>query len=110
MNGSLYLGGAFIMTNEEMAVTLAAHENRIKVSENRIKDLEIEVKDIHKLTTSVEKLAISIDYQSEQLKEQSDKLDKLEKSKSNTLQYWFRLLAGAVCTGLIGYVLGVLLR
>ena len=28
------------MTNEEIAVTLANHDNRIKVSEHRIEDLE----------------------------------------------------------------------
>lgn len=98
------------MTAEETAVALAEHDNRIKVSENRIKDLEEEIKDIHKLTTSVEKLALSIEHQSTQIHEQSLKIDNLEKSKTSTMQYWARLLLGALCTGFIGYALAVLFK
>ena len=105
------------MTNEEIAVTLAELKNRTKVSENRIDDLEKETKSIHHLAISVEKLAIStaslsdrIDAQSEQIEKQSDKIDHLEQRKGDTAIYWIRIIAGALATGIVGYVLGVLLK
>jgi hypothetical protein len=105
------------MTNEEIAATLAEYGNRIKVSEKRIDDLEGETKSIHHLAISVEKLAIStsslskqIDAQSEQIEKQSEKIDHLEQRKGDTAIYWIRIIAGAVATGIVGYILGLLLK
>lgn len=97
------------MTNEEITVKLAEHSNRIKVSEKRIEDLEAETKNIHQLTTSVEKLAMAIDSQSKQIEKQSEKIDNLEQSKFSSIQYWLRIIVGAVCTGFIGYIIGFLM-
>ena len=66
------------MTNEEIAVTLANHDNRIRVSEHRIEDLEESQKQIYDLTISVKELAMSVKSMVEEQKKQSDRIKKLE--------------------------------
>ena len=94
------------MNNEEIAMKIAEHDNRIKVSEHRIDDLEKISNSIQSLTISVNKLAQSIAYQGEQIKLQGDKIYNIEKSKSDNTQYYTRLIIGGLITAIIGFVIG----
>ena len=69
------------MTNEDVAVTLANHDNRIKVSEHRIEDLEESQKQMYDLTISVKELAMSVKSMVTEQKEQSERIKKLEEKE-----------------------------
>lgn len=97
------------MTDEEVAVMLANHENRIKVSEHRMEDIEEQQKQIQELTVSVKELAISVKNMVEEQKAQSDRIEKLESEpgqnwesiKKTVLTTITSTIAGALATGLI---------
>lgn len=96
------------MTNEEIAVTLANHENRLKVSEHRIADLEQLQQQIYDLTVSVKEVAMSVKNMVEEQKEQGEKIRKLENEpaeKWNTLQ---RTILTSIISTVIGAVLSAL--
>lgn len=96
------------MTNEEIATTLANHDNRIKVSEHRIADLEQLQKQIYDLTISVKEIAMSVKNMVEEQKEQGDRIKKLEEQpaeKWNTLQ---KTIITSIVSTLIGAALSAL--
>jgi hypothetical protein len=45
----------------------------------------------------------------EEQQRQGEKIDKLEKSKADSIIYWLRIAGGAIVTGLIGYAIGIFL-
>jgi allophanate hydrolase subunit 1 len=97
------------MTVEEIAVKLANHENRIKVTEHRVADLEAQQKEIQELTISVKELAISMKNMMEEQREQGERLQKLEAEpgknwnsvKQTTLTTFTSTIAGALAVGII---------
>jgi allophanate hydrolase subunit 1 len=97
------------MTNEEIAIQLANHENRIKVSEHRVSDLEDQQKEIQELTISVKELAISMKNMMEEQREQGERLQKLEEEpgknwnsvKQTALTTLTSTIAGALAVGII---------
>lgn len=97
------------MTDEEVAIKLAGHDNRLKVSEHRIADLEAQQKRIQELTISVKELAISVKNMVAEQKAQSDRIEKLESEpgqnwesiKKTVLTTITGTIAGALATGLI---------
>ena len=94
-----------IMTNEEVAIKLANHDNRLKVSEHRIEDLEQSQKQIYDLTISVKELALSVKSMVAEQKEQSERIRKLEEQpgeKWNTLQK-------TILTGVVSTIVGALI-
>lgn len=92
------------MTMEEIAATLATHNNRLKVSEHRISDLEQSQKQIYELTLSVQELALSVKSMVEEQKEQSDRLKKLE---SKPVKKWEKV-GDTILTTIIGTFAGAL--
>ena len=74
------------MTPEEIAVKLAEHDNRIKVSEHRLKDIEEAQKEIHTLTLSVHELALSLKSVVEEQKEQRVALNEIKSRPVKRLQ------------------------
>ena len=93
------------MTNEEVAIKLANHDNRLKVSEHRIEDLEQSQKQIYDLTISVKELALSVKSMVAEQKEQSERIRKLEEQpgeKWNTLQK-------TILTGVVSTIVGALI-
>ena len=90
------------MTNEEIAIKLANHDNRIKVSENRVKDLEESQKQIYDLTISVKELAISVKSLVEEQKEQGEQIKKL---KEQPAERW-NLLIKTILTGIVSAIVG----
>lgn len=104
------------MNGEEIAATLATHDNRLKVSEHRINDLEEQQKQIQELTIAVKELAMSVKNMVTEQKEQSDRIEKLESEPGQNWQNIKRtalttiagVLAGALATGLIGMMVNYL--
>ena len=93
------------MTNEEIAVTLANHDNRIRVSEHRIEDLEESQKQIYELTISVKELAISVKSMVEEQKEQGERIKALEDEPA---EKW-DLLTKTILTGVVSAIVGAVM-
>lgn len=66
------------VNEEQVAVSLAEHEQRLTVSEHRVKDLEAETKVIQELALSVRELAMNMKQMMEEQKEQGTRLKTLE--------------------------------
>lgn len=97
------------MTAEEIAVKLAEHENRIKVSEHRIKDVEDAQKEIRTLTLSVHEMAISLKNVVEEQKEQRKCLDALEAKPGKRWEKASDKIIDVVISGIVGAILATLL-
>lgn len=97
------------MTNEEIGIVLARHEQRMVGVEHRVKDLEKESQSTHSLVLSVNKLAINMENMLEEQKEQGKRLKKLEDEPAERWSSMKRtafttivsVVAGALATGLI---------
>ncbi len=92
------------MTNEEIAIKLTNHDNRIKVSEHRINDLEESQKQIYNLTISVKELAMSVKNMVEEQKEQSGRLKQLE---SKPVKKW-ESVSDTIISTIVGTIAGAL--
>ena len=90
------------MTNEEIATTLATHDNRIKGSEHRIDDLEESQKQIYDLTISVKELAMSVKSMVEEQKQQGERINKLEEKPAKR----WDLIITTTITGIISALVG----
>lgn len=93
------------MNAEEIAVKLANHDNRLKVSEHRINDLEESQKQIYDLTISVKELAMSVKSMVEEQKAQGERIDRLEAEPGEKWKFICQTIASAVL-GVIGGALG----
>lgn len=93
------------MTNEEVAVTLANHDNRIRVSEHRIEDLEQSQKQMYDLTISVKELAMSVKSMVEEQKKQGDRISKLEEEPAEN----WKSLKKTVITGIVSTLIGAVI-
>ena len=93
------------MTNEEVAVTLANHDNRIKVSEHRIEDLEESQKQMYDLTISVKELAMSVKSMVEEQKKQGDRISKLEEEPAEN----WNTLKKTIITGIVSTIVGAVI-
>ena len=93
------------MDAEEIAVKLANHDNRLKVSEHRINDLEESQKQIYDLTISVKELAMSVKSMVEEQKAQGERIDRLEAEPGEKWKFIYKTILAAVL-GVIGGALG----
>lgn len=97
------------MNNEEVAVKLAEHENRIKVSEHRIKDLEEQQEQILSLTVSVKELAISTKSMAEELAKQQVQIEEIKaepvKQWTQTKKTFFTAITSAIGTAIAGGII-----
>ena len=90
------------MTNEEIAVKLAYHDNRIKVSEHRIDDLEESQKQIYDLTISVKEIAMSVKSMVAEQKAQGDRIKQLEEKPGEN----WNTLTKTILTGIVSAIVG----
>jgi dynactin complex subunit len=97
------------MTNEEIAIKLTEQDQKIKSAQHRIDKLEVQQENANQLVRSVDRLAQSMKTMAEEQQRQGEKIDKLEKSKADSIIYWLRIAGGAIVTGLIGYAIGIFL-
>ena len=96
------------MTAEEIAIMLAKQEQHIKSQAHRLDKLEQQQEAQNQIVRSVDKLAQSIEVMAKEQKRQGEKIDLLEKDRSETFKYWLRTILTAVATGVVGYMLALL--
>ena len=96
------------MTTEEIAIMLAKQEQHIKSQGHRLDKLEQQQEAQNQIVRSVDKLAQSIEVMAKEQKRQGEKIDLLEKDRSETFKYWLRTILTAVATGVVGYMFALL--
>ncbi len=94
------------MTQEEIAVTLAKHENRIRVSEHRLEDLEEREKANQELALSVQKLAISVEQMCKELTLQGQRLAKLEAEPGDRWRDVTKQIITLIVAAVTSFVIG----
>lgn len=97
------------MTEVEVAVKLAEHDNRIKVSEHRIDDLESNQKEINALTVSVHELARSVESMVSEQKDQNERLKKIEMEPGNNFKSLKTTIISSIISTVVGIALGALI-
>ena len=93
------------MTDEEIAVTLTRHGDKIKTLEHRVLVCENEKSSIREIALSVNKLAVNMEHMLTEQKEQGKRLTALEREPSEG----FRRLKDAIVKCAVSSVLGALL-
>ncbi len=94
------------MTQEEIAVTLAKHENRIRVAEDRIEDLEDQEKANQKLAMSVQKLALSVEQMCKELTLQGERLRALEAEPGDRWRDVTKQIITLIVAAVTSFVIG----
>jgi hypothetical protein len=94
------------MTQEEIAVSIAKHENRIRVSEKRIEDLEEREKANQELALSVQKLAISVEQMCKELTLQGQRLAKLEAEPADRWRDVTKQIITLIVAAVTSFVIG----
>lgn len=97
------------MTNEDIAVKIADHDSRIKVSEKRIKDLEEQNKTINEIALSTSRLATNMEYMAKEQQKQGARLERLEHEPADNAKYYRRLIIGCSLTAFISIAIGALI-
>lgn len=87
------------MTNEEMAVTLSAHERDIAY-------LKEQTRNINDLVTSVKLLANNMERMAEEQERQGEKLEKLENAPAEKYENLRSTVVSCIVTGVISAILG----
>lgn len=98
------------MTPEEIAVKLTEQEQRQKSIQYRVDKLEEQQESTNQLVRSVDRLAQSMETMAQEQKEQGIKIDKLEASKVENVKYWIRTILTAAVTGIVGYILSIIIN
>ena len=94
------------MTQEEIAVSIAKHENRIRVSEHRLEDLEEREKANQELALSVQKLAISVEQMCKELTLQGQRLAKLEAEPADRWRDVTKQVIALIVAAVTSFVIG----
>ena len=94
------------MTQEEIAVSIAKHENRIRVSEKRIEDLEEQEKANQELALSVQKLAISVEQMCKELTLQGERLRALEAEPADRWRDVTKQIITLIVAALVSFAIG----
>ena len=94
------------MTQEEIAVTLAKHEYRIRVAEDRIEDLEDQEKANQKLAMSVQKLALSVEQMCKELTLQGERLRALEAEPGDRWRDVTKQIITLIVAAVTSFVIG----
>lgn len=94
------------MEQEEIAVTLAKHENRIRVSEHRIGDLEEREKANQELALSVRELAVSVEQMCKELTLQGQRLAKLEAEPADRWREVTKQIITLIVAAAVSFAIG----
>lgn len=94
------------MEQEEIAVTLAKHENRIRVSEHRIEDLEEREKANQELALSVRELAVSVEQMCKELTLQGQRLAKLEAEPADRWREVMKQIITLIVAAVVSFAIG----
>lgn len=94
------------MTQEEVAVKIANHDNRIRVCEHRLEDLEEQEKANQELALSVQKLAISVEQMCKELALQGQRLAKLEAEPADRWRDVTKQIITLIVAAVTSFVIG----
>ena len=97
------------MTDEEVAVILKDHENKIKSLTHRMDEQKAKDQILTDLTTSVKTLAVNMDYMAKEQTKQGDRLERLEREPAESHKYFKRTIMTSVITTVVGAVIGAVL-
>lgn len=93
------------MTNEQIAIKLECHEQKLVDGERRIKNLELVTERIQELTLSVNKIAINLEAMVTEQKEHNSRLAKLEEEPAEKWNMTVKTVITYIIGGLIGIVI-----
>ena len=104
------------MTQEEIAVKFAHHDEEIDSLKHRMDKCEEQTVILNKIVNSTDKLALSMEYmakeqkkQGERLEKQGEKLEKLEHEPAEDFKHYKKIIIGCIITGVVGALIGALL-
>ena len=101
------------MTQEDVAVKLQDHDNRIKSLQKRMNEAEEKDKALTELTTSVKTLAVNMEYMAKEQTKQGERLEQLERepleeSKNNkraVINCIISSVGGALITAILALII-----
>jgi preprotein translocase subunit Sss1 len=99
-----------ILTPIEVTLKLKDQDNAISNLENRVTGVEEKCKSTQDLVISMNKISINVENMLEELKLQSARILKLETKPADDAQYFKRLIIGTIITGVIGFLIGFVLK
>lgn len=104
------------MTNEEIAVKLAHHDEEIDGLKHRVKSCEEQQRTLNKIANATDRLALNMEYmakeqkkQGEQLEKQSARLGKLEHEPAEDFKHYKKVVIGCIITGILSALVGAVL-
>lgn len=97
------------MTNEEIAVVLENHKQKIGSLGHRMDDCEAQQKTISNLVRAVDKLAINMENMLKEQALQGTRILALEQEPANEFKYYKRIIASAVISGVLGAIIGAVM-
>lgn len=97
------------MTDEEIAVTLTRHEDKIKSLGYRVHACECENESIRKIALSVNKLAVNMEHMLCEQKEQGKRLNALERAPAEGYRHLKDTLVKCVISSVAGALVGAVM-
>ena len=97
------------MTDEEIAITLTKHEDKIKSLSYRVQACECENENIRKIALSVNKLAVNMEHMLAEQKEQGRRLNALERAPAEGYSRLKDTLVKCVISSVLGAFLGAVM-
>lgn len=105
----IFRKGHFDVTQEDVAVKLQDHDNRIKSLQKRMDETEEKDKTLTELTTSVKTLAVNMEYMAKEQSKQGERLERLESEPANAHKYYKQTITSTIITAIVGAIVGGLL-
>ena len=97
------------MTNEQNAVKLEEHTQKIGSLNHRMNDCEAQQKTINNLVNAVDKLAINMENMLKEQALQGKRISTLEQEPVNEFKYYKRIIASASISGVLGAIVGAVM-
>jgi uncharacterized protein YoxC len=98
------------VTDKEFGAYKEAAEKEDDRQNHRLSELEETVKKIQDLTVAVHEMSISISTMTKELTKQGERLEKIESKPAQSWDKLVWIIISAVSSGLIGYLIGFLLK
>lgn len=97
------------MTNEEVAIKITDHDNRIGSLQKRMDKAEERDELLTDLTTSVKTLAVNMEYMANEQIKQGERLERLEREPADAHKYYKKTIISSIATAVVGAIIGGLL-
>lgn len=96
------------MTQEEIAVAIANHENEIKSLKHRMEEAELTAKEITKLSQAVAELAIEMRYLREGQQDLADSINSIREEPLADQKFYKRTAVACIITTVVGGMFGAI--